>query len=69
MASLRKGLGVTGADADDVQVLMRANPVGWKVDDYGDGTARVAIWVSGVTGSIGGTGPRCPSARAGAPPP
>jgi hypothetical protein len=60
VASLRKGLGVTGAGADDVQVLMRANPVGWKVDDYGDGTARVAIWVSGVTGSIGGTGPPAP---------
>ena len=60
VASLRKGLGVTGADADDVQVLMRAHPVGWKVDDYGDGTARVAIWVSGVTGSIGGTGPPVP---------
>jgi hypothetical protein len=60
VASLRKGLGVTGADADSVEVLMRANPVGWKVDDYGDGTARVAIWVSGVTGSIGGTGPPVP---------
>jgi hypothetical protein len=60
VASLRKGLGVTGADTDNVQVLMRANPVGWKVDDYRDGTARVAIWVSGVTGSIGGTGPPVP---------
>jgi hypothetical protein len=54
VASLRKGLGITGANADDVQVLMRAHPVGWKVEQYGDGTARVAIWVSGVTGSIGG---------------
>jgi hypothetical protein len=54
VASLRKGLGVTGPDADNVQVLMRAHPVGWRVEQYGDGTARVAIWVSGVTGSIGG---------------
>jgi hypothetical protein len=60
VAALRKGLGVTAANAGDVKVLMRANPVGWKVDDYGDGTARVAIWVSGVTGSIGGTGPTAP---------
>jgi hypothetical protein len=60
VASLRQGLGVTGADADDVQVLMRANPVGWKVDDYGDGTARVAIWMSGLTGSVGGSGPPVP---------
>jgi hypothetical protein len=60
VASLRKGLGVTGAGADDVQVLMRAHPVGWKVDDYGNGTAKVAIWVTGVTGSIGGTGPPAP---------
>jgi hypothetical protein len=54
VAWLRKGLGVTGGDADNVQVLMRAHPVGWRVEQYGDGTARVAIWVSGVTGSIGG---------------
>jgi hypothetical protein len=60
VASLRKGLGVTGADADNIQVLMRAHPVGWKVDDYGDGTARVAIWVSGVTGSVGSAGPPVP---------
>jgi hypothetical protein len=60
VASLRKGLGLTGENAGSVQVLMRAHPVGWKVDDYGDGTARVAIWVSGVTGSIGGTGPPVP---------
>jgi hypothetical protein len=60
VASLRKGLGVTGADADNVQVLMRAHPVGWKLDDYGGGSARVAIWVSGVTGSVGGAGPPVP---------
>jgi len=54
VASLRKGLGVTGANAGDVQVLMRAHPVGWRVVDYGNGTAKVAIWVTGLTGSVGG---------------
>jgi hypothetical protein len=60
VASLRKGLGVTAENAGSVKVLMRAHPVGWKVDDYGNGTAKVAIWVTGVTGSIGGTGPPAP---------
>jgi hypothetical protein len=60
VASLRKGLGVTAENAGSVKVLMRAHPVGWKVDDYGNGTAKVAIWVTGVTGSIGGTGPPVP---------
>lgn len=60
VASLRKGLGVTADNAGNVKVLMRAHPVGWKVDDYGNGTATVAIWVTGVTGSIGGTGPPVP---------
>jgi hypothetical protein len=57
VASLRKGLGVTGANAGDVQVLMRAHPVGWRVEDYGNGAAKVAIWVSGLSGSVGGTEP------------
>jgi hypothetical protein len=56
VASLRKGLGVTGANAGEVQVLMRAHPVGWRVEDYGDGAAKVDIWVSGLTGSVGGAG-------------
>ena len=60
VASLRKGLGITAENAGSVKVLMRAHPVGWKVDDYGNGTATVAIWVTGVTGSIGGTGPPAP---------
>ena len=60
VASLRKGLGITAGNAGSVKVLMRAHPVGWKVDDYGNGTAKVAIWVTGVTGSIGGTGPPVP---------
>jgi hypothetical protein len=60
VASLRKGLGVTAENAGSVKVLMRAHPVGWKVDDYDDGTATVAIWMTGVTGSIGGTGTPAP---------
>ena len=54
VASLRKGLGVTAANADDVQVLMRGSPVGWRVDAYGDDAARVAVWGTSVGGSIGG---------------
>jgi hypothetical protein len=53
VVSLEKGLGVTGAD-DGTQVLLRATPVGWRVEQYGGGTARVAIWVTSVGGSIGG---------------
>jgi hypothetical protein len=54
VASLRQGLGVTGAAAKDAQVLLRATPVGWRVEDYGAGSAKVAIWVTSVGGSIGG---------------
>jgi hypothetical protein len=54
VASLRQGLGVTGAAAKDAQVLLRATPVGWRVEAYDAGTARVAIWVTSVGGSIGG---------------
>jgi hypothetical protein len=35
-------------------VLLRATPVGWRVEAYDAGTARVAIWVTSVGGSIGG---------------
>jgi hypothetical protein len=54
VASLRSGLGVTGA-ASDAQVLLRATPVGWRVEEYSDRAATVAIWVTSVGGSIGGT--------------
>ena len=54
VASLRLGLGVTGAAAKDAQVLLRATPVGWRVEAYDNGTARVAIWVTSVGGSVGG---------------
>jgi hypothetical protein len=52
--SLRKGLGVTGAADDGTQVLLRATPVGWRVEEYRGDTATVAIWVTSVGGSLGG---------------
>jgi hypothetical protein len=54
MASVRKGFGVSGAAGERAQVLLRATPVGWRVDAYGDGAATVAIWVTGMAGSLGG---------------
>lgn len=57
VVSLRQGLGVTGAADDGTQVLLRATPVGWRVEDYDNGAARVAIWVTSVGGSIGGKVP------------
>jgi hypothetical protein len=54
VASMREGFGATGAAADNAQVLMRATPVGWRVDNYGDGDATVAIWMTSVGGSVGG---------------
>jgi hypothetical protein len=54
VASLRQGLGATGAAAQDTEVLLRATPVGWRVEDYGAGSAKVAIWVTSVGGSVGG---------------
>jgi hypothetical protein len=57
VVSLRQGLGVGDGANDGAQVLLRATPVGWRVQDYGNGTAKVAIWVTSVGGSIGGTVP------------
>jgi hypothetical protein len=54
VASIRAGLGMTGAAADRAQVLLRATPVGWRVEHYDKATARVAIWVTSVGGSLGG---------------
>jgi hypothetical protein len=54
VASLRSGLGMTGTAADGAQVLLRATPVGWRVEQYGGGGAKVAIWVTSVGGSLGG---------------
>jgi len=52
---LRKGLGVSDTANDGAQVLLRATPVGWRVEDYSDEKAKVAIWVTSVGGSVGGT--------------
>ena len=60
VASLRQGLGVTGAGGDGAQVLLRATPVGWRVDDYSSSAATVAIWVTSVGGSLGGSGGSVP---------
>jgi hypothetical protein len=57
VVSLRQGLGVTEAADDGTQVLLRATPVGWRVEDYSDRAAKVAIWVTSVGGSIGGKVP------------
>ena len=54
VASIRAGLGMTGPAGDTTQVLLRATPVGWRVEQYGKGSARVAIWVTSVGGSLGG---------------
>jgi hypothetical protein len=56
VASIRAGLGVSGSAGDGAQVLLRATPVGWLVEQYGHGSARVAIWVTSVGGSVGGSG-------------
>ena len=52
---LRQGLGVGDTANDGTQVLLRATPVGWRVEDYRDDQAKVAIWVTSVGGSVGGT--------------
>ena len=54
VAQMRKGFGLTGAAGDNASVLMRATPVGWRIDNYGDGAATVAIWMTSVGGSVGG---------------
>ena len=54
---LRQGLGVGDTASDGTQVLLRATPVGWRVEDYSDDRATVAIWVTSVGGSIGGKVP------------
>ena len=60
VASLRAGLGVTGPAAGRAQVLLRATPVGWRVEQYGKGTAKVAIWITSVGGSVGGSSGSAP---------
>jgi hypothetical protein len=53
VASLAKGLGVTAGNADAGTVLLRAVPVGWRVEKYNRDRATVAIWITSVGGSLG----------------
>jgi hypothetical protein len=55
VASLVNGLGVTAGADQGGQVLLRAVPVGWRVEQFSGGTAKVAIWVTSIGGSVGGT--------------
>jgi hypothetical protein len=55
VASLAKGLGVKDAAAADGTVLLRAVPVGWRMEAYTGDRATVAIWVTSVVGSLGGS--------------
>jgi hypothetical protein len=55
VASVRAGFGVSGAAADGAQVLLRGTPVGWRVEAYDRRAATVAIWVTSVAGSLGGS--------------
>jgi hypothetical protein len=50
---LRKSLGMTAAD-DGTQVLLRATPVGWRVEEYSGDAATVAVWMTSVGGSVSG---------------
>jgi hypothetical protein len=50
---LRKGLGMTPAD-DGTEVLLRATPVGWRVEEYSGDAATVAVWMTSVGGSVSG---------------
>jgi hypothetical protein len=55
VASLAKGLGVKDGGAADGTVLLRAVPVGWRLEAYTGDRATVAIWVTSVAGSLGGS--------------
>ena len=54
VALLSKGLGVGQAGARDGTVLLRAVPVGWRLEAYTADRARVAIWVTSVLGALSG---------------
>jgi hypothetical protein len=55
VASLNKGLGVTGGSAGDGTVLLRAVPVGWRLEEFTGDRAKVAIWVTSVLGALDGS--------------
>jgi hypothetical protein len=52
---IAKGLGVSSGSGAASQVVLRAIPVGWRLEAYDGSTARVAIWATGVGGSLNGT--------------
>jgi hypothetical protein len=54
VSSLAKGLGVSGASPADGTVLLRAVPVGWRLEEYTRDRATVALWVTSVAGSLNG---------------
>jgi hypothetical protein len=54
VALLSKGLGVADGAARDGAVLLRAVPVGWRMEEYTGERATVAIWVTSVLGALGG---------------
>jgi hypothetical protein len=54
-ALLSKGLGVVDGGAGDGTVLLRAVPVGWRLEEYAGDRATVAIWVTSVLGALGGS--------------
>jgi hypothetical protein len=56
VAELAKGLGTSGASPAAGTVLLRAVPVGWRLEEYGGDRATVAIWVTSVLGSLNGPG-------------
>jgi hypothetical protein len=54
VASLGKGLGVSDGAAQDGSVLLRAVPVGWRLEEYTGNRATVAIWITSILGALGG---------------
>jgi hypothetical protein len=56
VAELAKGLGTSGASPAAGTVLLRAVPVGWRLEEYRGDRATVAIWVTSVLGSLNGPG-------------
>jgi hypothetical protein len=52
---LSKGLGVTGGGAQDGSVLLRAVPVGWRLEEYTGDRAKVAIWITSILGALDGS--------------
>jgi hypothetical protein len=54
-ALLSKGLGVGDGGRQDGTVLLRAVPVGWRLEEYTGDRATVAIWVTSVGGTFTGS--------------